>query len=128
MIALLSLNKLKIDVLIQLQMKNILEWTNLETQQWFTLKKWSTHFQALGEPDGDTLARMSLARITKGVQDDVISEDIFKAVGGVFRKQTRAKLITDEDAKDVASDRGALLKIFLKDIIHNILLVDFVGS
>jgi kynureninase len=128
LIALLSLNKLLIDVLIQLQINNILEWTDLETQQWFTLKKWSTHFQALGEPDGDTLARMSLARITKGVQDDVISEDIFKAVGGVFRKQTRAKLITDEDAKDVASDRGALLKIFLKDIIHNILLVDFVGS
>ena len=71
---------------------------------------------------------MSLARITKGVQDENISEDIYKAVGGVFRKQTRAKLITDEDAKDVASDRGALLKIFLKDIIHNILLVDFVGS
>ena len=128
MIALLSLNKLLIDVLIQLQINNILEWTDLETQQWFTLKKWSTHFQALGEPDGDTLARMSLARITKGVQDENISEDIFKAVGGVFRKQTRAKLITDEDAKDVASDRGALLKIFLKDIIHNILLVDFVGS
>ena len=128
MVALLSLNKLLIDVLIQLQMKNILEWTNLETQQWFTLKKWSTHFQALGEPDGDTLARMSLADMMMTGMTEFSATTIFKAVGGVFRKQTRAKLITDEDAKDVASDRGALLKIFLKDIIHNILLVDFVGS
>ena len=93
-------------MLIQLQMKNILEWTDLETQQWFTLKKWSTHFQALGEPDGDTLARMSLADMNDYCIEGKDARRILKAVEGVINLQKREKVLDDPVFEELQGRRG----------------------
>jgi hypothetical protein len=87
-------------------MKNILEWTNLETQQWFTLKKWSTHFQALGEPDGDTLARMSLADMMMTGMTEFSATTIFKAVGGVIETHDEGGKFTPRQYQNIKQDRG----------------------
>jgi hypothetical protein len=89
-----------------LKEKRILEWTKEETKQWF--KEWlqESYFETLQRPNGDTLARMSLARITKGVQDENISEDIYKAVGGVIETHDEGGKFTLRQYQRIKQDRG----------------------
>ena len=80
-----------------------MEWSNVETEEWFSHKLWNSHCKALKNPDGDSLARMCFARILRAVQAADDAEDIFKSVGGIIANQRRNSILNEEEVAELNS-------------------------
>jgi hypothetical protein len=89
-----------------LKEKRILEWTKEETKQWF--KEWlqESYFETLQCPNGDTLARMSLADMNDYCIEGKDARRIFKAVEGVLDNQEEDGIISDKKYQRIKGQRG----------------------